>query len=463
MERTLHSGPFMTNRLRLSVPLVAVFLFVGCIDVPDIVDPPDAGQPPVDAGPTQDGGGGTPDSGPADTFPPTIRTTTPLGGATQVSIHTGLMLTFSETMEQSTVEVFVEPEISLVDAVWSLQGTTFTLGVASPLSENTRYTVTVAGQDIAGNALTGPHTFSFTTAGPAPDTTPPTVLSTIPLNTAIGVDRNPPFEVVFSEPMNRASVESAFAILSPAGLNAGTFAWNAASTVVTYTLPTSLAPGTDLRWQVSTSAKDVAGNSMIETAIQSFRSMRQGIMTFDFDPITSGDVAAPSFFRQTAYYNIASVGDWSNNHSYRLFLGFQLANLPEELTLIRQAQLKWWVTNQQGAPYGKLGRLLLEPVDIGEELPVYFGYNPELEVAYSSQAISSGVSVPAIQPGRPATIDVTTMVAADWVNRVARNKKTQYRLRFELGTNNDNVVDVLQSSSETDPKLAELEVTYDYP
>ncbi|NTX52446.1 Ig-like domain-containing protein [Myxococcus sp. CA039A] len=50
----------MTNRLRLSVPLAAVVLFLGCIDVPDIVDPPeppDAGGGATDGGTTQDGGG----------------------------------------------------------------------------------------------------------------------------------------------------------------------------------------------------------------------------------------------------------------------------------------------------------------------------------------------------------------------------------------------------------------------
>lgn len=49
----------MTNRLRLSVPLVAVFLWIGCIDVPDIVDPPE----PPDAGGALPDGGSTPDGG----------------------------------------------------------------------------------------------------------------------------------------------------------------------------------------------------------------------------------------------------------------------------------------------------------------------------------------------------------------------------------------------------------------
>ncbi|WP_426745720.1 Ig-like domain-containing protein [Myxococcus faecalis] len=49
----------MTNRLRLSVPLFAVFLLSACIDVPDVAGPediPDAGQPPPDAGSLPDGG-----------------------------------------------------------------------------------------------------------------------------------------------------------------------------------------------------------------------------------------------------------------------------------------------------------------------------------------------------------------------------------------------------------------------
>ncbi|NTX60081.1 Ig-like domain-containing protein [Myxococcus sp. CA051A] len=452
----------MTNRLRLSVPLAAVVLLLGCIDVPDIVDPPDAGQPPADAGQQQDGGG-TPDAGPADTLPPTIRTTTPLGGATQVSIHTGLVLTFSETMKQSSVRVTLQPEHPLGNPAWSLQGTMLTVGVASPLSENTLYTVTVVGEDLVGNALSGTHSLSFTTEGPAPDTTPPTVLFTTPVNGAIGAGRNTLLEVVFSEPMERGSVETAFAILSPAGFNTGTFAWNAASTVMTYTLPSSLAHGTNLHWQVTATARDVAGNPLVETLSRNFRTMRQAITTFDFDLRTSGPLSAPDFSRQTSFYNGANVGDWSGDLSYRLFLGFQMTSLPEELVFIRQAQIKWWATGQRGDPYGKLGRLLLEPVDVGEELPTSFDFDPRLEAAYHSQPLSSGIPVPSDSLGRPGRIDVTAVVAQDWANRATRNKRTQYRLRFEIGTNNDGNVDSIDSNVEEDPKLAELEVTYEYP
>ncbi len=43
------------------------------------------------------------------------------------------------------------------------------------------------------------------------------------------------------------------------------------------------------------------------------------------------------------------------------------------------------------------------------------------------------------------------------------NKRTQFRLRFEKNSDGNNANDMLFSDVETQPKLAELEVTYEYP
>ncbi|MFY1824950.1 Ig-like domain-containing protein [Myxococcus fulvus] len=455
----------MTNRLRLSVPLFAVFLLSSCIDVPDVAEPeevPDAGQPATDAGNLPDAGG-TPDSGPADTVSPTLRSSTPLGGATQVPTSTGLVLTFSESMSTGSVQVSVEPAASFVNPAWSLQNTTLTLETASALRQNTVYTVTVDGQDLAGNPLSGGRAFSFTTTGPAPDTAAPTVLATTPSNEALGVARNTLIEVVFSEPMNRASVEAAFVVLAPAGLNQGTIAWNSASTVLTYTLSTSLAYGTNVQWQLSTGAKDVAGNALTEIIARNFRAVRQGTMTFDFDPMTTGELSGPTPWRQTATYNYASVGDWFGNAPTRLFLGFQMSTLPENLITIQQARLKWWTNGQAGEPFKNLGQLLLEPVNYGETIPVSFENDPTLIPILYTQPTGSAMVIPETGIGKPGIIDVTTMVAADWTHRELRNKRSQYRLRFTAETNFNDTTDALYSEAETHPKLAELEVVYEHP
>jgi hypothetical protein len=59
--------------------------------------------------------------------------------------------------------------------------------------------------------------------------------------------------------------------------------------------------------------------------------------------------------------------------------------------------------------------------------------------------------------------DVTSSVVRDWSDRAARNRRTQYRLRFAQMSDQDGQTDALISDSETHPKLAELYVAYEYP
>ncbi|WP_338865138.1 Ig-like domain-containing protein [Myxococcus stipitatus] len=409
-----------------------------------------------------------------DRTAPRIESRQPVPGATQVSVRTAIQVRFSEPVRASSVTAAnvgltgnggagIPATVEL-----SSDGRTLTVAPANVLPTSTTVTVKLGASgspivDIAGNALELPRDFSFTTEGPTPDMTPPTILSTSPGNSAIGVARNTMIEIVFSEPMNKASVEGAFAILSPAGLNTGMLLWNTSSTVMTYSFPTELSHGTELRWQISTNARDAAGNALPETVAKAFRTIRQGTATFDFDEGTSGTVDSPGFFRQTSFYNMATVGDNAGNFIERLFLGFQMSTLPEELTIIRQARLKWWTGGQIGDPFGKLGQLILEPVNIGNALPIKFDTNPELEKAYYSYPLASGINIPPSSIGRPGITDITPMVIADWANRASRNKRTQYRLRFEIRSAGDGALHRLHSDSESDPKLAELEVTYEYP
>ncbi|WP_084668198.1 Ig-like domain-containing protein [Myxococcus stipitatus] len=409
-----------------------------------------------------------------DRSAPRIESRQPASGATQVSARAAIQVAFSEPVRVSSVTTtnvgLSGSGGSAIPATVEVSsaGRTVTIAPINVLPTSTTVTVNLGTNshpivDIAGNAIELPFNFSFTTEGPTPDTTPPTILSTTPGNAVIGVARDTLIEIVFSEPMNKASVEGAFAILSPAGLNTGTLRWNTSSTVMTYSFPTELSYGADLRWQISTNARDAEGNALAATAAQTFRAIRQGIATFAFDSGTSGTVDSPGFFRQTSFYNMATVGDNAGNFIERLFLGFQMSTLPEDLTTIRQARLKWWTGGQIGDPFGKLGQLILEPVDIGNELPIKFDTNPELEVAYYSPPLSSGINIPPSSIGRPGITDITPMVITDWANRASRNKRTQYRLRFEIGTVGDGELHRLHSTYESDPKLAELEITYEYP
>jgi len=450
-------------------PSLLTLLFVlgwtsACINVPDVVDPP---QAPSDAGSNlPPNAGGNRDAGPVDSLGPTLLNTEPMGGATKVPRSARLILTFSEPMDVGSVEVNLQPPVTLGAPLWSQQNRVLTLQPTAELAENADYSVSVDGKDVAGNSLTGKRSFSFTTTGPAPDTTPPTVLVVSPRQTSTGNARNTLFEVVFSEPMNKASVQAAFSLTAPSGFNNGTFSWNEAATVMTYEPPAAFSYGADVTWQVSTSARDAAGNAMAETMISSFRVIRQGTLTVNFDPDTSGSVGAPGYLRQSNLYNFVNLGDGYGNETFRLFLGFKLARLPEDLTRITQATLSWWVTAKVGTPFEKFGELLLEPVNVGNQLETALledSPNPALIADYHTGPLAAGTPVLPSAIGAPGMFDVTSSVVRDWSDRAARDRRTQYRLRFAQASDQNGQRDALISDSETHPKLAELYVVYEYP
>ncbi|WP_426753397.1 Ig-like domain-containing protein [Myxococcus sp. Y35] len=444
---------------RLFLPLLFV-LYAGtaCINVPD-VEPPPAG---ADAGSTVDAGSEEP-------RPLTLLSTLPVGGSTQVAVDTQFVLTFSTPLDTGSLRLEVTPSVTLGPIEWGDRGTIATLRPSAALAQNTTYTVTVDAEGLSGQSLTGTRSFSFSTTGPAPDTTPPTILNTTPGHASIGVPRDALIEVLFSEPMDTASVQTAFAITSPAGLNSGSFSWNEAETVMTYALPSMAAYGTDVIWQISTSAKDKAGNNLSEASHREFRIVRQASMTMPIVYSMSGTITEDTpdrHYRSFNTYELERIGDNSAHQSSRLFLGFKLDALPSELVRINQSTVRWWLGGQLGQPFEKLGPLLMEPVEVGESLPqsnAEESRNPVLTAAYNAQPLASGLTITAADTGEPGQFDVTSYVIQDWGNRVERNYRSQFRLRFTLGSNNDGVTDELRSSPNRHPALAELEVVYEYP
>ncbi|MCH5373867.1 MAG: DUF4082 domain-containing protein, partial [Planctomycetes bacterium] len=135
---------------------------------------------------------------PPDTTPPEVLSTSPIGGATDVSIHAPVTVTFNEPLDPAkvttdTVELR-DAAAQLVPASVSYDAATRTarLTPSSPLELAAVYTATVRGgemdpviRDVAGNALAADLSWSFTveeTASPLvftvwPDTTVPTIPS----------------------------------------------------------------------------------------------------------------------------------------------------------------------------------------------------------------------------------------------------------------------------------------------
>ncbi len=100
---------------------------------------------------------------------------------------------------------------------------------------------------------------SGTTPPPA-DTTPPAVVDSAPADGALGVLTTASVDLVFSEPMDAASVEAAFVLTGPSGPVAGTMTWDAARTAARFSASSPLQPGQAFTASLGAGAHDLAGN-----------------------------------------------------------------------------------------------------------------------------------------------------------------------------------------------------------
>jgi hypothetical protein len=105
----------------------------------------------------------------ADTKPPTVSSTTPGNGATNVSVDASIQVNFSEAMDAATLS---SATFSVADDGGnSVSGTvtgsvsSATFAPAMSLAGLTTYTATISTgiRDAAGNAIAAPFTWSFTT------------------------------------------------------------------------------------------------------------------------------------------------------------------------------------------------------------------------------------------------------------------------------------------------------------
>lgn len=209
---------------------------------------------------------------------PTVIATTPLNGATGVAINQVISATFSVAMNPATINATTftlstggTPVTGVVTYVSSGSVGTFT--PAANLVANTLYTATVTtgASDLAGTPLAANYVWTFTT-GAAPDTTPPTVTSTIPLNNATGVPINQAVSATFSKQLNASTVNATtFTLTAPGGASvAGLVTYASVGTTATFTPAANLAPNTLYTATITTGVKDLAGNALAANYVWTF-------------------------------------------------------------------------------------------------------------------------------------------------------------------------------------------------
>ncbi|MDO9537858.1 MAG: Ig-like domain-containing protein, partial [Thermoplasmata archaeon] len=160
---------------------------------------------------------------------PKVTATNPANLTTGVALTAGVVVTFSEAMNITTVTYTCIPAATVWSVVWSGGNTIATYNHTGAFTENTLYTFRItAGTDAAGNALivgAVPNPWTFTT-----DKTAPTITSTLPVNTATGVALNTNVVVTFSEAMNIGTVMYTSAP-NPGGWSV---VWSGGNTIATY-------------------------------------------------------------------------------------------------------------------------------------------------------------------------------------------------------------------------------------
>jgi hypothetical protein len=168
-----------------------------------------------------------------------------------------ITLQWSKEMNRKTTESAFSSS-PLISCVWSWIGANQTCFHKSPFDLDTKYSITIGGyaSDISNIPMMYPYLFQFSTS-PPPDKQPPYIVATIPKGQAQQVPIDAGISFRWSEDMDRSSAQGAFSS-SPAV--ACTWAWNGVNQ--TCIPSTSLQYGTSYTINLSTEAKDLAGNSM---------------------------------------------------------------------------------------------------------------------------------------------------------------------------------------------------------
>lgn len=224
-----------------------------------------------------------------DTTPPTVTGQSPAPGATNISIGTAVTVTFSESVQSGTISLVLKDAANnSVAGTLAYNDTTrtATFTPTAALSPSTTYTATVSGaKDQAGNAMTAPASWSFTTV--IADTTPPVVSTKTPAAGATNVSLSTTVTATFNEAVQSGTI--VFTLKD--SLNnavAATLTYNAATLTATLTPLSALTNGETYTASVS-GAKDLSNNTMSAPVTWQFTTVPDTT-----PPTVTGQTPAPN-------------------------------------------------------------------------------------------------------------------------------------------------------------------------
>jgi hypothetical protein len=276
------------------------------------------------------------------------------------------------------------------------------------------------------------------------DATPPTVLTSAPVDGARGVASDARIELSFSEPMDTRATEAAYASRDLPARDVS-FSWRDDDSVLSIAPRDALrvASGTNLaqleareyRIQLSSGASDRAGNPLapFEMTFAVVRELTQ-VIPASVDRDLSGNWRSDDTYGVEVCEDVDAticVGDSlaEGSPTYRGFASFDLSSLPAERQAIGSATVSLVVAASYNLPFLALGALRLEQVRFDAiGMP---SFEQDAKAALGTLATQGNV-------GDTLSADVSAAVRADGAERL-----TQFRLRFERDRIEDGLPNVV--------------------
>jgi hypothetical protein len=207
--------------------------------------------------------------------PPTVVAITPFNSASGVCPNAIVTATFSEAMDQSSIDdttfALTGPGSAMVagQVSYDALSNTAIFTPSSSLVLNTLYTATVTtgAKDMFGNFLASDFVWTFST-GPNPCQPPAPPISETPPNGSVGVCSNTVIAVTFPQAMDSLSINITTFTVTP-GVT-GTITPDASNTIFTFTPSSDLVLSTTYTATITTGAKDAFGNALASNFVWTF-------------------------------------------------------------------------------------------------------------------------------------------------------------------------------------------------
>jgi N-acetylneuraminic acid mutarotase len=204
-----------------------------------------------------------------ETTPPTVVSTSPVAGATDVPVTASVTVTFSEAMDAATLNASTFTLKNSLNAPvaasvsYDVASRQARLTPSSQMAYGTGYVATVGtgARDASGNALAASHVFSFTTAA-SNDFAAPGVQSVSPAAGSACAATSGAVTASFDEDLDPATVTSAsFGLTGPGGgAVPGVVAY--INRTASFTPVTALSSGSAYTAGLTTAITDLSGNPL---------------------------------------------------------------------------------------------------------------------------------------------------------------------------------------------------------